>query len=237
MEHVARNRLLRSLPNASRQAVMRECEVVDLDAGTILEEAGAPTKAAWFPESAVISTVASYGDGSTIEMANVGREACTGVNLVLGLCDQLTTNEVQISGTALRCPTESLLRLKSRHEDFRDALFAAVQAVFYQVMVSGACNGAHDTRQRLARWLLTMHDRTDGGEMRLTHEFLGHMLGLRRATVTEAASALQGEGLISYSHGRVEITDRPGLRRASCECYDLVRDAYDTLLPQRSDVA
>jgi hypothetical protein len=109
-----------------------------------------------------------------------------------------------------------------------------VQAIVYQVMVSGACNATHDARQRLARWLLTMDDRSDAAEMRLTHEFLAHMLGVRRATVTEAASGLRAEGLIAYAHGRVTISDRAGLHAASCGCYDLVREAYDVLLPEKS---
>lgn len=69
--------------------------------------------------------------------------------------------------------------------------------------------------------------------MDLTHDFLAHILGLRRATVTETASELQAKGLIRYSRGQISITDRPGLRRASCECYDLVREAYDFLLPEK----
>jgi DNA-binding GntR family transcriptional regulator len=77
-----------------------------------------------------------------------------------------------------------------------------------------------------------MDDRNDEPQMKLTHDFLAEMLGVRRATVTGAASSLQADGLITYSHGKVRITDRPGLRDASCECYDLVRDAYESLLPE-----
>lgn len=235
MAQSTNNRILLSLPPETRAAVMGACERVDLRRETILEEIGAPTSAAWFPETAVISSLATYRDGSTIEMATVGCEACTGVNLVLGQPMQLVTTEVQISGEALRCPASSFRRLRTQHPDFEASLFAAVQAVFYQVMVSGACNGAHSARQRLARWLLTMHDRNDDPSMRMTHEFLAHMLGVRRATVTEAASALQDEGLISYSHGRMAIVDHRGLRKASCECYDLVRSTYEKVLPERHD--
>lgn len=232
MAHATRNRVLLSLPLRTREAVLDECEEVELQRRTILEEIGQPTRAVWFPETSVISTLATYGDGSTIEMANVGREACTGINLVLHQSDQLNTNEVQIGGLARRCPTERFLRLKAEDKAFSNALFATVQAVFYQVLVSGACNGAHDSRKRLARWLLTMDDRNDEPQMKLTHDFLAEMLGVRRATVTGAASSLQADGLITYSHGKVRITDRPGLRDASCECYDLVRDAYESLLPE-----
>lgn len=231
MSTETQNRVLRSLDAATRRSVTAACEPVKLRARTVLNRAGETTQAVHFPETAVISTVAAYSDGATIEMANVGREACTGVNLTLGRRRQLDTSEVQVAGTALRLPAERFLALKEELPPFRDALLATAQALYYQVMVSAACNGAHDARQRLARWLLTMHDRTDGDEMALTQEFLAHMLGVRRATVTGAATAFKAAGLIAYAHGRLTIRDRPGLQRESCECYDLVRQAYDELLP------
>lgn len=227
-----KNKVLRSLQAETRRAVMQHCEEVDLSAETVLHRMGEATDAVYFPETAVISTLATYSDGSGIEMANVGREACTAVNLVLGQSKQLHTDEVQISGGALRMPTEKFLHLKSEHADFERALFSSVQSVFYQVMISGACNGTHDALHRLARWLLTMHDRADGNEMRLTHDFLAQMLGVRRATVTEAALKLQDRGLIDYARGRVAIKDHAGLSDASCECYALVRAANRELLPE-----
>jgi hypothetical protein len=167
-------------------------------------------------------------------MANVGREACTGISLILGHSNQLNTNEVQVGGYALELPAEEFIKLKSSLPDLERALFSTVQAVFYQVMVSGACNGAHSTKQRLARWLLTMSDRNDGEVLHLTQDFLAGMLGLRRATVTKAATELQKAGLIDYARGRITITDHSGLTDASCECYGLVRRAYASLLPDRS---
>lgn len=225
------NRVLLSLPADARAEVLGACEPSELEKTRILDAVGETTRRVYFPETAVISTVATYGDGSMIEMANVGREACTGINLTLGTRRQLNTNEVQIAGAARMLSAEQFLRLKQASPDFERALLATAQAVFYQVMVSGACNGAHSAKQRLARWLLTMRDRTDEADMPLTQSFLAEMLGVRRATVTEAASDLQGSGLIKYARGRVSITDREGLIGASCECYELVQRAYATLLP------
>jgi CRP-like cAMP-binding protein len=230
-DRTTRNRVLLSLAPEARAAVLERCEPVELPVGTILGRAHDRTAAAYFPETAVISTLAGYRDGSTIEMANTGREACSGINLVLGHREQLGTEEIQIAGRLLKLPAERFLAMRSAIPEFDRALLSTVQAVVHQVMVSGACNGSHDARQRLARWLLTMRDRSDAPEMRLTHEFLAHMLGVRRATVTEAASRLRSEGLIDYAHGKVTIEDRAGLRSASCECYDLVRDANEALLP------
>ncbi len=234
MTYQTRNRVLLSLSAETRQAVIERCEKVDLEVGTILHRVGDKTYATFFPETAVISTLASYADGSMIEMANVGSEACTGFNVILGGSIQLTTNEAQVSGTALKLPINQFHHLKSRYSDFESALFSAAQSLFFQVMVSGACNGAHDAKQRLARWLLTMKDRADGEEINLTHEFLAQMLGVRRATVTKVASELQAAGFIQYSRGRVKITDHAGLHAASCECYDLVRSTNHELLPDKS---
>lgn len=229
------NRVLRALPPATRETVMAECENVPFDTRTVLHKAGDATGAVYFPETAVISVLATYGDGSTIEMANIGREACTGINLTLGREHQLSTNEIQVGGSVLRLPAARFTAFLSEDPEFRRVLFATVQAVMHQVMVSGACNGAHDARQRLSRWLLTMHDRADGQHMNLTHEFLSHMLGVRRATVSKVASELRSEGLITYTHGRMSVTDHKGLRKASCECYDRVRATYAKLLPDAVD--
>lgn len=229
-----KNRVLLSLDAAAREAVLARSERVDLAAGSVLARTGERTSAALFPETAVISTLADFRDGTTVDMANVGREACSGLNLVLGNGTQFGTDEIQIGGIARRLPADRLPALMEQHTGLERALRCTVQAIVYQVMVSGACNATHDARQRLARWLLTMDDRSDAAEMRLTHEFLAHMLGVRRATVTEAASGLRAEGLIAYAHGRVTISDRAGLHAASCGCYDLVREAYDVLLPEKS---
>ncbi len=206
---------------------------MDLEARTILDRVGEHTASVHFPETAVISTVATYKDGSSIEMANIGREACTGIGLILGHSQQLNTNEVQLGGGALEMPAEAFLRLKQELPDFENSLLSTVQAVFYQIMVSGACNGAHLAKQRLARWLLTMADRNGSDSMRLTQDFLAEMLGVRRATVSEAASEMQAQGLIQYARGRVRIRNRSGLQKTSCECYQLVREAYASLLPDR----
>lgn len=234
MRLTTKNRVLLSLPRGTRSVVLDACEVIELERETVLDREGDTTGWVYFPETAVISTLATYDDGEIIEMANVGREACTGINLMLGNPTQLNTDEVQIAGTALRMPTEKLVTLQSSLPEFERALFSAVQSVFFQIMVSGACNGVHDTRQRLARWLLTMHDRIDRDEMRLTHEFLAEFLAVRRATVTEIAAQLKDARIIDYGRGRIRITDRERLAAVSCECYHRVRRAQAALLPERN---
>ncbi len=229
------NRILKSLEDDVRADVLAECEKVDFKGGETLARAGKPTDAVYFPETAVISTLQTFADGAMIEMGNIGCEACTGVNLTLGYPNNLSTEEIQIRGSCLKLPAEKFVSLKASHDAFERILFSNVQAIFYQVMVSGACNGAHSSKQRLARWLLSMDDRNNTDTMHLTHEFLSEVLGLRRATVSQAASELQEAGLIEYARGKIRITDHEGLRQSSCECYDLVRKAYDVLLPESGE--
>ncbi len=215
----------------TRSAVRDAAEAVSLSQGEVLERIGEETGTVYFPQSGVISTLTTFSDGTMIEMANVGREACTGVNLVLGNPRQLTTEEVQIPGEAWRLPVQSFSTLLATNADFRAAVQAAGQSVLYQVMISGACNGLHSARQRLARWLLTMRDRAAAEEMDLTHDFLASVLGLRRATVSEVAAGFRRSGLIDYGRGRIRVTDPAGLEAASCDCYRRVREANEALLP------
>ena len=115
---------------------------------------------------------------------------------------------------------------------FRSLIYAYVQAFTEQIMVSGACNGAHDLKQRLARWLLMMRDRSDDDVLPITQNLLAEMLGVQRPTVTNAARELERKGLIARGRRQVTIRDRQGLVRASCECYQLVRTRFAAHLPK-----
>lgn len=235
MEQTSQNRILQSLPERSRARILSHCSAVDLPVGTVLSQAGTQRRGVHFPETAVISTLSTFSDGATIEVANVGLEGCTGISLTLGTSVELNTDVVQVAGRARMMDAKTFTGLKSSLPDFETALFGALQGVFYQVMVSGACNATHSTTERLARWLLTMCDRSPRQEIDLTQEFLAGILGVRRATVSEASARLRDEGLIVNGRGKMRVVDPAGLRRKSCECYDLVRNAYDRLLPFRDE--
>jgi CRP-like cAMP-binding protein len=179
-----------------------------------------------------VSVVAVYADGSIIEMATIGKEGCTGVQAVFGAKNSSAQFLVQIPGSAARMSRAAFARAIQSMPPFRRLMHAYVQAFLEQVMVSVACNGAHNLTERLARWLLMMHDRSDDNALPITQSLLAEMLGVQRPTITNAASELERAGLIERGRRQVTILDRPGLMKSSCECYQLVRMRVASHLPK-----
>jgi CRP-like cAMP-binding protein len=211
---------------------MPEIENIRYESGEVLIDAEDSLDHIYFPDSGVISMLAVYADGSTIEMATIGREGCTGVEAVFGDRDSFARFLVQVPGTAAKMSRGSFTRALQSVPLFRKLLDAYVHAFLEQVMVSGACNGTHSLKQRLARWLLMMRDRSDDDTLPITQDLLAAMLGVQRPSVTLAARELEREGLIERGRREVTIVDRKGLIEASCECYQLVRARLSLHLPK-----
>lgn len=130
----------------------------------------------------------------------------------------------------VRCPIEVLQTEFQTSEHVRDLFVSYSETLLSQVQQTVACNALHTTEERMCRWLLMMHDRAEGEALPYTHEFLSHMLGTNRKSVTLAALSLQRAGLIRYSRGKIRIIDRRGLEKVSCECYAIVKDRFDAFL-------
>jgi CRP-like cAMP-binding protein len=186
----------------------------------------------FFPDSGVVSVVAVYADGSVIEMGTVGREGCTGMQAFFGAKSSSVRFFVQISGSATKMPRAAFARAMESMPSFRNLMSAYVHAFLEQVMVSVACNGAHSLKQRLARWLLMLRDRSDEDALPITQNLLAEMLGVQRPSVTNAAAELERAGLIERGRQQVAILDRQGLLKASCGCYQLVRERIAFHLPK-----
>ena len=186
----------------------------------------------YFPDSGVVSVVAVYADGSIIEMATIGREGCTGVNAVFGAKNSSFRLLVQLPGSAAKISRPAFTRAMHSMPSFRNLMYAYVNAFLEQVLVSVACNGAHSLKERLARWLLMMRDRSDDDVLLITQSLLAEMLGVQRPTITNAARELERDGLIARGRRQVTILDRQGLTHASCECYQLVRTRLAFHLPK-----
>jgi CRP-like cAMP-binding protein len=225
-----RNKLLGALGAASRKRIDPHLEPVKLKLGDIVCDAGSLLKHAYFPEGAVLSLLTVLENGSAIETANIGREGAFG--LFAAMYSRVSFNRclVQLVGGMVRCPIELLQSEFQRSEHVRDLFVSYSETLLSQVQQTVACNAMHTTEEKMCRWLLMMHDRAEGEVLAYTHEFLSHMLGANRKSVTLAALSMQAAGLISYRRGRMQILDRPGLEKASCECYAVVRERFNAFL-------
>jgi CRP-like cAMP-binding protein len=225
-----RNRLLAALPPEDLARLWPRLQPVELVFRQTLHAPEEPITAVYFPETGYLSRLAPMDDGDSAEVGLVGPEGMIGLAILLGGDRDGFEILVQVPGTALRMGAGAFREELDRIPALRAVLNRYALAHFEQVARSAACNGRHHVEQRLARWLLMAHDRVEGDEFPMTHEFLSMMLGVRRAGITVAAGTLQKAGLIRYERGRMEITDRPGLEAAACECYGIDRRAYDRLL-------
>ncbi len=220
------NHLLGALPQGDRARLLRELTPVTLRMKTVLFEPGQQISSVHFPLDGVISLVTALEDGAIVEVATVGNEGIVGVPLVAG--GTLAVRAIsQVPGRTLSMDAASFVGEAERAGPFRRLVQNYLQALFAQISQAAACNRLHSNEERLSRWLLMSHDRVGAETFPITHEFLGQMLGSRRATVTLSAGLLQAAGLIRYHRGQVTILDRAGLEHVSCECYRVIKSALD----------
>jgi CRP-like cAMP-binding protein len=224
------NRLLGALEPASRKRIDLHLQPVTLKLGAVVCEAGGQLKHAYFPKGSVLSLLTVLENGSAIETANIGREGAFG--LFAAMYSRVSFNRcvVQLEGDMVRCPIALLQSEFRNSEHVRNLFVSYSETLLSQVQQSVACNSMHTTEERMCRWLLMMDDRAQGKSLPYTHEFLSHMLGANRKSVTLAAQAMQAAGLISYRRGKIQVLDRPGLEKAACECYGIVKERFDAFL-------
>jgi CRP-like cAMP-binding protein len=230
-----RNRLLNAFESESRARVDPHLERIDFRLGDVVCEAGGVLNHAYFPDGAVLSLLTVLENGTAIETANIGREGAFGLFAAMYSYTSFNRSLVQLQGGLLRVPIKVLQSEFERSAHICNLFVSYSETLLAQIQQTVACNSMHTTRQRICRWLLMMHDRADGEDLTYTHEFLAHILGTTRESVTLAAQALQREGLIIYRRGNIQVLDRPGLEKASCECYAIVKKRFDAFLtpPQR----
>ena len=181
---------------------------------------------AYYLETAIVSILFLAEDGTSIEVSSVGREGLIGVPIVLKSHAAPYRIVVQGPGTALRMKADVLRREFDSCGALHKSLLHYVHILIVQLSQSSVCNRFHTTRERLCRWLLASHDRTGSNELKSTQEFLAQVLGVNRGSASEAASALQREGLIRYRRGRITVLNRSGLEAAACECYEVLRSEF-----------
>lgn len=226
------NRILDALPPRELERLLPALAPVSFELKHRLLEPGKAIGSVYFPVSAVVSLLTTMDDDSCVEVATIGNEGIVGVPVFLGAQAMGARDlyQVQVPGRTVAMDTATFLEATGR-DPLRGLVERYAQALFSQVTQQVACNGLHSVEERCSRWMLLTHDRVGSNEFPLTQEFLSQMLGVRRASVTLAAGALQNAGFIRYSRGRIAIIDRDGLENASCECYRTIRTEFDRLLP------
>lgn len=218
-EALPANSLLAALPRAEYRHLTAALEPLTVKFGEVLHEAGAPVRHVYFPVDCVVSLLATADDRQSLQAGLVGHEGMVGISLVLGVDTSSVRALVQTSGTAMRMKADGFRAAFQQCPQLQREMYRYAFAKLAQARQTVACNCFHAVEARLARWLLMTSDRVRSKEFFLTQAFLADLLGVRRATVNEAAGPLQERKLIRYSRGAIRILDRKGLEAAACRCY------------------
>ena len=222
------NHLLAAVPRQAYQRMLIGLEPVELTYGQVLYEPAGRIRHVYFPTGSLVSLLTAVDKHRTLDVGMVGNEGMVGMPMVLGIGLSAVRALVQGSGPAMRMSAARFRAEFGKNPPLQRALFRYTHLLRAQVSQTAACNRFHDAEARLARWLLMTSDRLHTDEFRLTHEFLAHMLGVRRVGVTRAASNLERRKLIAYSRGNIRILDRKRLEAAACTCYRIVKNLQET---------
>src|SRR3712207_4091093 len=225
-----RNWLLRAMPPDEQELIAPHLEPVRLELGRVVCEIGVPIEHVYFPETGIISSLSVMADGSAVETATIGPEGVSGIALFHGVDRTPEHAFVQVPGEGYRVTADALRAVLPSLPSLTAALHRYSTGLLTLIGQNSGCNRKHSVLQRCARWLLMTHDRVGRDGFELTHHILSQMLGVRRASVTEAALALGEAGAIEYRRGFLTVLDRNALERASCECYAIIHSTFDRLL-------
>jgi CRP-like cAMP-binding protein len=226
------NHILRALPADEWLRIEPRLEPVDMPLGAVLYESGRRLRHVYFPTSSIVSLLYVMKDGASAEIAIVGNEGLVGVSLFMGGETTPSRAVIQSAGQGYRLKGQYIKEEFSRAAVLQQLLLRYTQALLTQMAQTAVCNRHHSVDQQLCRWLLLSLDRLPTNQLTMTQELIANMLGVRREGVTEAAGKLQSAGLISYSRGHIVVLDRQRLEARACECYRVVKDEFDRLLPE-----
>lgn len=226
------NSLFHSIPEDEWLKFLPDLEPVELPLGKVLYESGTKMTHVYFPTSAIVSLLYELENGSSAEIAVVGFEGIVGISTFMGGGSTSSRAVVQSAGHGYRMKVNLLLNAFEKSKPIEHLLLRYTQALITQMSQTAVCNRHHTLDQQFCRWLLLSLDRLKTNHLVMTQELIANMLGVRREGVTEAALKVQKAGLISYSRGHIIIIDRAGLETRTCECYKVVKEEYDRLLPE-----
>ena len=225
------NRLLCELPEEVKQRIFPHLELVPLELGQVVCEAGSKQRYVYFPLDSIISLLYVMENGASAEIAVVGNDGMVGVALFMGGESTTTRAVVQSAGVAYRLFGQRLKDEFNRHGALLHLLLRYSQVLLTQMAQTAVCNRHHSIEQQLCRWLLLSIDRLPDNRVLMTQELIANMLGVRSEGVTDAAGKLQRMGVINYSRGNIEVVDRALLEQTCCECYAVVKLESGRLMP------
>jgi CRP-like cAMP-binding protein len=223
VDSLEQNGVLASIGAEARHYLNGAGTIVELQWGDHIRQIDRKVDHVWFPLSGMVSLTIPLADGTTTEAGLVGREGVVGLSSLLDGSDPADEALVQLPGKAFRVECTAFKKLMQRDQSTMLAVLRCSHDLFALVAQTAVCNVRHELRQRLARWILLTHDRSDGGPLPLTQELLAIMLGVQRNSVTVAAQHLQQQGAIHYVRGRMTVTNRTLLEQLCCECYEAVQ--------------
>ncbi len=219
------NLLLASLPARLRDQLTGAGQLLSHERGDRLHNIGEVITEVVFPVSGVVSLTVDTSEGQTVEVAITGREGFVGASRYLGSPTAPTNAVVQVAGDMLHVEAERVVSLAAAEASFRALVDRHLHSLMVEMSQSAVCNQVHSVEQRTARWLLHASDRAATKDLRLTHEFLSQMLGVRRASVTTVVGIFSRADLTTTQRGLISVVDREGLRTLACECYEIVLKA------------
>ena len=225
----SRNHLLRHLLRESGGHLESVMTLETLKSQQILYQPDQRISKIYFPISSVLCMLTSMSDGHTIESATVGSEGASWISASLGAPTMPCQTMVAIGGSAYAINAKAVEEENRKNGVFHNMLLEYSHALMISVLRTGACNALHSVTQHCARWMLTTLDRTTEEQFAITQEFLASLLGCNRSILTGVLGDLQNAGAIEVRRGTIRIVDRKCLERASCECYELIRHAFDHL--------
>ena len=225
------NHLLAALPADVQNRLSPHLEVVQLPLGQVVYEPGEVMRQAYFPIDAIVSWLGVLKSGVSVEVSMVGNEGLVGIASCVGDGSTPLRAVVHCAGFAYGLLAQRLKDEFDRHGGMLILLLHFTQALMTQMAQTAVCNRCHTIEQQLCRWLLLSLDRLPGNRLNMTQELLGNLLGVRREGINDAAGRLHELGVIKYKRGHITVLDRPKLATLSCECYAMIKEANDRLLP------
>ena len=235
--HPISNRLLAVLPPDEFALIQPHLKEVSYEPGTMLARAGDELRTCFFPNNGMVSLLCVTEQGRSVEAGFAGFEGMIGVSVILGKNEIPYDALVQANTNGFAVNAKVVLELFSRGRVFHDATLRFAYVILKQMSQTCVCNHFHTIESRLCRWLTIMCERSNNRHLKVTQEFLAHMLGVQRTSIGMIANSIQRTGAIRYARGRVEIIDLESIRASACDCYRIVREEQEKYVAESYSLA